>query len=445
MHALWLVMLLPLLAVFNGVGIPIAGSPVRADQLAACLLVVPLAAGVLIGARRLRVDRTMWWLAAILAANLVATALNSPARSYSLLQCASLASVWAIYALLANFLDTPAAAALFLRRILWAAIAGSAIGIGAFVLASLGLSAGGAEVSPLAAERLTRAFGAYGVMVEPNIFGSFTAATLVLSVVLLAGLPRDGSATSELKLAGWAAGLSAVGLVLSFTRAAWLGAILGLLCCAAAAGRGWTRRSGRLIKPLVAVATIVLLLLLAPGSAGALFRFKLLNLVNLQSQTAVLRLVTYSMALDQTIVHPIIGWGTFTFAPLAAQGTDFQQFENWKNLWIGNFALLALHDTGAVGLVLWCGMLWSVIGRGVRTAAALRPTDPTASLHAVALVGAVISLLVPFLTTTGFSLGYPWLLIGLLGAHAQLVPTKASAPEPAPAPAAQLPLPSGAT
>jgi len=39
------------------------------------------------------------------------------------------------------------------------------------------------------------------------------------------------------------------------------------------------------------------------------------------------RLFAYTTALQQMIDHPIVGWGTFTFAPLVAQGGDFQQFE----------------------------------------------------------------------------------------------------------------------
>jgi hypothetical protein len=197
--------------------------------------------------------------------------------------------------------------------------------------------------------------------------------------------------------------------------------------------------------PIAVAAAVVAILLVAPGEAGSLLRFKLSNLVNLQSQTAVLRLLTYSMALDQTTAHPIIGWGTFTFAPLAAQGADFQQFENWKNLWIGNFALLALHDTGLIGLALWCGMLWSVVTRGIRAATALRADDFHSSIHTIALVGAVISLLIPFLATTGFSLGYPWLLIGLLGAHARLADQRHEAPAPEPAMSPAMPLQADAT
>jgi len=147
-----------------------------------------------------------------------------------------------------------------------------------------------------------------------------------------------------------------------------------------------------------------------------------------------MRLFTYAMALQQTIDHPLIGWGTFTFAPLAAQGSDFQQFDNWRNLWIGNYLLLALHDTGVVGLVLWLGLLTSILRRAIRAIRALRPTDPFAVSTVQSLTAVVVVLLVAFLSTSGFSLGYSWLLIGLLGAYCRtrgavpLAPVAASDP-----------------
>ena len=64
---MWLVMLLPFLAVLNGVAFPVLGLSVRAEQLAACALVVPLVAAALVGARRIRIDATGWWLGAIVA------------------------------------------------------------------------------------------------------------------------------------------------------------------------------------------------------------------------------------------------------------------------------------------------------------------------------------------------------------------------------------------
>src|SRR5262245_24836238 len=225
---MWLVMLLPFLAVPNGLAIPVAGASLRVDQLAACVLVVPLGASVLLGARRLWFDKTMGWLAAILAMNLIATALHSPAPISSLLQCASLTSVWFIYVLLVNFLDTKEALNAFLRRLMWAAIVSSVIAVGASLLASAGADIVGAEVSDAAAGLLAMAGGADGVMVEPHIFGTSTSASLVLSLVLSAAHARDGSAKKELRLAAWPAGISAVALVLSFTRAACFGTPIAL-------------------------------------------------------------------------------------------------------------------------------------------------------------------------------------------------------------------------
>lgn len=429
-----LVMSLPFLAILNGFTISAAGSSARLDQLAACVLAVPLGASILIGARRLRTDATAWWLAAILAMNLLASAINSPARSYSMAQCASLASVWVIYLLLLNFLDTPAELDAFLRRAVWACILASGIGVAAFLLASIGLAVGGAEVSASAAERLTVAYGAYGTMLEPNILGSFAAAYLVLALALLVIAAHHPGAGVRVGVLRWAAALSAVALVLSFTRAAWLGAIVGGLYVVAIGGRtvGVGVRPSRILAPLAAGIVVVAMLLLLPGDAGQFMRFKLANLVNLGSQTAVLRLATYGLALQQSVAHPFMGWGTYSFAPLLAEGTDFRQFENWRNLWVGNYLLLALHDTGAIGLFLWCGLLWSILTRGVRAARRLSTSDPVGASRTLALTAAVVSLLVPFLATSGFSLGYPWLLIGLLGAHCYVVADERVAPVPPP-------------
>jgi O-antigen ligase len=294
---------------------------------------------------------------------------------------------------------------------------------------------GGADVSTSAAEGLTTAYGAYGTMVEPNIFGSFTAAFLVLATVLLSIAAHRGVAVPNIRLLRWLAVAAATGLVLSFTRAAWLGAGAALVAFAVAARAvaGVRVRFSRSLVPAgLAVAGLGLMLLL-PGNAGDLFRFKVLNLLNVVSPTGALRLLTYAMALDQTAQHPIVGWGTFSFAALAVQGSDFQQFDNWRNLWIGNFLVLALHDTGAVGLALWVGLIATILARGVRAVRVLRRSAPLASVRALALTVAVASLLVPFLATSGFSLGYSWLLIGLLGAHCREPERDATPPHRTPA------------
>ena len=415
----FMMLLLPYLVIFNGLALPLGDVSLKADQLAACLMLVPLAAATLIGARRLVIDSTMCWLAAILAMNVVSSLLNSPTLGYSLGQCANLASVMVIYLLVVNFVDTPERVQAFVRHVLRAAIIAGVIAIVAFALASAGLDVGGAEVSETAATRFTQAYGAYGVMVEPNLLGSFAAAHLVFAAAILAGSLQ--SANEDIKLARWTAGVSGVALVVAFTRAAWVGAMAGLVIVAAFNAKALITfaRARRMMTPFVGAIAVGVLLFMVPSTAGTLFRFKLANIVNVQTQTAVVRAITYSIALDQTTVHPWVGWGTFTFAPLTAQGADFQQFENWRNLWIGNYVLLALHDTGIIGLLLWCSLLWSIIARGFR---AVRESH----MLGVPIVAAFVTLLLPFLATSGFSLGFPWLLAGLVGAHARVVSARRS-------------------
>jgi O-antigen ligase len=435
-----LVMALPFFVALNGISIPLGQSSLRIDQIVASLLVVPLVAPILTGRRRLRADATTWLIAALVAVNVIASVANSPALSYSLKQCINLASVWVIYPLLINFLDSKAEVDEFFTNVLWAGIAGCGIGIAAFVLAIAGLPIGGAEVSAAAAQTLTKAYGAYGTMLEPNLLGSFAGAQLVLAIGIVVTAARRGEAGTDdrhVRLARWLGPVAATALTLSFTRAAWLGAIAGLLMFLVFGGRilGMRLRASRVLWSVGLVGVIATALLLLPGAAGDLFRFKLLNLVNLQSQTALLRILTYTMAIEQTAQHPLLGWGTFTFAPLVAQGTDFQQFENWRNLWVGNFLLLAVHDTGIIGLGLWTALLTITLRRGVRAARSLSGVDPAAAGRTLALVAAVASLLIPFLATTGFSLGYPWLLIGLLGAQVRLhessIPATSAAVPPA--------------
>lgn len=423
---------LPVLAVLNGVTLPVAGMQVRTDQLAACALAFALLVAIIRGERTLQLDAVAWWLAALFGINVVASLVNSPVPSYSLLQCANLASAWVIYVVLINYLDSADAVARFTRVLLRAAAVASAVGIAAFALNLVGVPVGGAEVSRAAAERLTNAFGAYGTMFEPNIFASFTGASFVLAAGLLAR--TADSPDDSTGLLRWVAALAGAGLVLSFTRAAWLGAVAGCVVLITLGGRALLARLElrRAVVPVMVGLMVIGVLGLVSDNTSVLLRYKLTNLFNLESQSAVLRLTTYALAADQWLAHPWLGHGTFTFAALVAEGSDFQRFEGWRNLWIGNFLVLGLHDTGVVGLVMWCGMLWSVLRRGALAMRALRSTnaatveDRHAAQRALALTAAVASLLIPFLATSGFSLGYSWVFIGLLGAQSRLALTHAT-------------------
>lgn len=427
----WLVAALPFLVTLNGVPVHVGGVAVHIDQVAVVLLALSLGARRLGGHRYLPLDTAGWLIVALLGVNVVASAAESPVPGYSLVQCANLASAWGVYVIVMTVLDSRRGLERFVAGYVWAGIVGGALGIASYLSATLGLGFGGAEVSHAAAQSFTNAFGAYGVLLEPNIFGSFTAAYFVYAAGMLlaaAHVPIGPVAQRRLR---WLAALSAVGLVLSFTRAAWLGAAAGLIAFALAARAllGMSIRITRWLVPLGVALATALLVLSIPGGAGAILRFKLANLVNLESPTALLRIFTYATALQQTASHPILGWGTFTFAPIVLEGPGFQAFPNWSNLWIGNFLVLALHDTGAIGLALWSALLAAIFVPLAGAARRLRGADPALASRTLALGAAAVALVIAFLATSGFSLGYPWLVIGLLGAHVRLSRGVESVPE----------------
>jgi O-antigen ligase len=417
-----LLMTLPFLVTLNGVPLGVGKYSIRVDQLAACLLLIPLLAAAIAGRKRIRLDTTSWILMVLLAINIMSSVLNSPVLSYSVLQCLNLAATWVIYVVLINYLEEPRELEEFLRYALLGAIVASTIGIAAFLLALGGMHVGGADVSSSAAQDLTTAYGAYGTMVEPNILGSFSAAYLVLAAAMLVTRARGVSSIVSTALLRWVVALTAISLVITFTRAAWLGAIIGFICLVTL-GDVQLRarlRSRRVVLVVVSVVVVVGALLLLPGNVGTLFRFKVMNLINPASQTAIVRLFTYVLAFEHIVQHPLIGSGTFSFAALAAQGADFQQFENWRHLWIGNYLLLALHDTGVIGLAVWLGLLLTIIARPLRVLRTMTSRSGEYAGVVLGLLAAIASMLVAFLSTTGFTLGYSWLIVGVLAAYCRV-------------------------
>lgn len=413
---------LPFLVALNGVTLPVAGLSVRLDQLAGILLFGALIAAVALGHRRLVTDRTTIYIGAIALTNVVASALHSPALGYSIAQVFNQLSVWVIYLVVLNYLDSPDELARFTRLFLIAGLLEAVVGICAFVLGALGVPVGGANVDP---DNFGLAFGAYGTTVEPNLFGSYCQMFFVAGVGLIWLGRTRGERPPRLLVVVTA--VTGLGLFLSFTRGAWLGTAFGLVVLLLLGWRwlGVRVRPLQIVGPIVATLAIGLALWFAPFGVGEFFRYKVANLVNPESESASVRLVAYGLALQHFVEHPWIGSGTYSFAALVAQGADFREFEGWRNLWIGNYVLLALHDTGLIGLGILTALIAGFFRRAARAARRWVAADtPRASVQ-LALIAAFASLLVSFLTSSGLTLGYPWLLMGMIGAYTRLAPRTA--------------------
>ncbi len=426
---------LPFLVPLNGLPISV-GVNVHIDQLLAALLTVGLALSVLAGRRRLYLDPVTWCIIVLIGLNLLSTAVNSPVPAYSFQQVANATSAFAVYVVITNDLDTREAVDRFFSVCVLAGIVYTAFGVLMFGLALAGQTTWGANVGQVDPGF---AYGAYGTLYEPNVFGSYCQLYFIAALaILLLHPPRlSRRAARRLRLLALTSGL---GLFVSFTRGAWLGAAGGIVAFLVVTR--WALRRppplGRILVPVVGFGVVVVALALSPSSAGEFFRYKVTNLVNAQSTTATIRLVAVAAALAQVGQHPILGWGTYTFAPMIAGGADFKEIAG-TSLWLGNYLLLVLHDTGVIGLAVVLVLLWCLMARGCRAIVRLSVSNPDAAIVETALVAAFAGVLVTSLFAGGFNLGYWWLFAGLIGAYAQVASPRDVTPAAPRSPVAPFP------
>jgi O-antigen ligase len=142
----------------------------------------------------------------------------------------------------------------------------------------------------------------------------------------------------------------------------------------------------------------------------------------LATGTMAWRLDTYRRAIEDWLKHPVLGNGANVFA---------QRYRTSSNTpdWISNAELMALHDTGIVGLVLllawgiWIARDW---WRAVR-----RAPPSSMRLAMIALGLGFAGLLVVYQATTAFWLGFTWVYLGLLRAGTLLILREQKAPQAA--------------
>ncbi|MDB4879084.1 MAG: hypothetical protein JWL60_530 [Gemmatimonadetes bacterium] len=406
---------LPLLVTLNGITMTTPIGMVRFDQLAGLLIGLGFALAWMLDPQPLPIDRAMRWMLALLLLALWSSLFASPDRRYSVAQTANYFSAIWIYVVVLLSTDTVDDVDRVLDAFVIAGIVGGVVGILAFGLGMAGLPVGGANVD---LSLRGTAFGAFGTMREPNIFGSFCQIFFVFGVALVQ-LPSTAARVLPSGRLVLLLVVSSLGLVLSFTRGAWIGALVGLIGITVlnAVVFGARVRYGRVLIPVVIALVAGVVTWNVSPDAQEFMEEKLVNLVNPQSENAAIRLLMYGRALENIRQHPWFGWGTYSFAPMSVSGIDVRLLGNQHDVWIGNYILLTLHDTGVAGLLVFGGILLSVLRPAVRVAKAWVRADPVHAVRLSGLVAAFGSLLVSFLTSSGFTFGYPWLLLGIIGAY----------------------------
>lgn len=207
----------------------------------------------------------------------------------------------------------------------------------------------------------------YGLSGHPNVIGGYAAIALLVGT----GLLREQHAQWW---AMWLVGL--IGLLLTFSRSAALGLLIGLAAIAAA----W--RPGRGALRLIASGGIVIAIFAAV--------FAPMILARLSGQGAM-----EQASIDERLAQSALAWNLFAGRPLT--GVGFGNFTLYNAptpptdhiMRVHNVPLLIASELGLPGLLLWLIGVSAVIVAGVRSG-----RDKAASLWPTLALSALIAILV---------------------------------------------------
>ena len=414
-----------------------------------------------------------YWLLA-----LIASYLNAPRFTESLKFLGLMGMAFAMYWLVKAFVRDDKTFQRMVSALLVVGAGEAVFGVVAWLLIPFGINLGvqyypysATSVADVACFNFT--YSPYGTQFESNIFGSYTLGiTLLLMTLWLSPANRT---RRKLKLAGILIGVIAVAL--SLTRGALLGFIVGALAVLVLGEGAWRERikSSALAIALLAItvlgATELPQLLASPNSPASvrlangcteMIRpqafltgttsqepnwvaageaplavtpppgvspesgvqapnpeagtptsggFQTLSRL-LTSASVSYRLDSYVRALKDWLDHPWLGNGANAFA---------QKYitTSYTRDWIDNVELMALHDTGLIGLAVL--LFWFVAGaRDLVRAIRHSPTSYTRT----ALIGLALSfvgLLVAYQVTSALWLGFTWVQLGLMRAGTQIL------------------------
>lgn len=247
----------------------------------------------------------------------------------------------------------------------------------------------------------------YGLSAHPNVIGGFAAIALLLGLGLL----------RERRVKWWAAWLiGLIGLLLTFSRSAALGLLIGLVVISLMRRPNRHRAAGLMIGGSLVIG--IFTLVFAPYLIGRL------NL---------LQIATEQVSIDERVEQTALAWQLFRDQPLT--GVGFGNFTRYNPPAMAgaptqrahNVPLLIASELGLPGLLLWLLSVAAVIVAGVRSGRATTEVWPSLLMSALIAI-LVISLFDYYWWTSSLGV-YVWATIsGALLAQAVTRSTRNGVP-----------------
>jgi O-antigen ligase len=254
---------------------------------------------------------------------------------------------------------------------------------------------------------------ARGTFLEGNIFGSFQMIiSLILTSFFFSNHFKKWRALLLIALI-----LVLLSSVMSFTRAAWLGFLAGGFCYLFFIRRSLFSRTLKHL-PLVVIAIVLLgafgylmSVSIHKGSVTLLdlYTQRFQNLLNSQNtSSASFRIQVWKKSIEFWHRNPVLGNGTDSIKVLAI-GTDTPMFGS--DYWIPSSLIMALHDTGIVGLACFCAI--QIVFLRQLFVSIRRTKDPYMQATLEGFFAGFIGVQIAYFFTNAFWLIFIWVFMSI--------------------------------
>jgi hypothetical protein len=401
----WAIYTLLLASFCSAISLEMGPVTLRPDQVIAIAILPPLFLLLISGTRPLVRTGLDWLIFAYLFCNIFSSLLNSPDKAMSFQKCVLLIVTSLGFFLTTHLIDSRRRLNRVLVVFIVVGVLEALYSILSFALIQKGIDMGGTHAP----------YGvlyARGTFLEGNLFGSFQMMIgLILMSILFCRSLAEHRVLIVISLF-----TVLVALILSYTRAAWIAFVLGLVAYVLLFQRQLILRYIRHL-PLVLVLCMFIAVMAYGfamsrriGSSNLLgvYVHRLTKIVDYRSETSSLRLRVWVGSIRFWLRNPVFGNGTDSIKVLAADTTLPKLGEGH---WIPNSILLALHDTGVVGLILFLGIQISFLSHLRR---AIRETTfPFYRSIMEGFFAAFIGVQLTYLFTNGFWLIFIWVFMGI--------------------------------
>jgi hypothetical protein len=385
--------------------VPVFGWNARPEHFASAIIFLAVVIWLVISKSTLRLNKIDYWVLAYLILNFVSSAFGSSDPSSTLR--------WALQnslALLPYFLIRTMVRDLKTLRYTF----GILLGVG-FLESIYGIvcyashQVFGTSVGVEAGQYLVDVAAPYGSLVEPNLFGAYTACCAILFLTLyLFGVHRTRYVICF--------AIASLAAVLSYSRAVLVAFVLVL------AYVFWKhfrlRKTPMRNRVWFFLPLLGFVLILSAGSIGGVLRERFTNLYfqGLADDTTISRVFVAQQALQDVPDHLFFGSGTASFNI----SFDWAKYiPSWagEKTWIGNAPLRVLHDTGLVGLTAFLGFFVALAHKFRRIRKASKKPDPVL----IGLIAGTFVYGIAFQSTDGTVLAFCWVHLGILASAAILI------------------------